>query len=47
MYADYGTAQRMYVKRGYIPDGRGIMYNNLPVVPGSLVRAELNKKKPE
>ena len=47
MYADYGTAQRMYVKRGYIPDGRGIMYNNLPVVPGSLVRAELTKKKPE
>ena len=24
MYADYGSAQRMYVKRGYIPDGRGL-----------------------
>ena len=22
--ADYGAAQRLYVKRGYIPDGRGI-----------------------
>lgn len=42
LYADYGTAQRMYVKRGYIPDGRGIMYDNLPVAPGSLVRADDN-----
>jgi hypothetical protein len=24
MDADYGSAQRMYVKRGYIPDGRGL-----------------------
>lgn len=24
LFADYGAAQRMYVKRGYIPDGRGI-----------------------
>lgn len=52
LYADYGTAQRMYVKRGYIPDGRGIMYNNSPVVPGSLIRADddlalfLIKEKP-
>ena len=22
----YGTAQRMYVKRGYIPDGSGVWY---------------------
>lgn len=40
LYADYGTAQRMYVKRGYIPDSRGIMYNNAPVVPGSYVCAD-------
>jgi GNAT superfamily N-acetyltransferase len=40
LYADYGTAQRMYIKRGYIPDGRGIMYNNLPVVPGSFIRVD-------
>jgi GNAT superfamily N-acetyltransferase len=25
--ADYGTAQVMYAKRGYIPDGRGIQYD--------------------
>ena len=24
MYPDYGPAQRMYVVRGYIPDGRGL-----------------------
>ena len=24
--ADYGEAQKMYVKRGYVPDGRGVTY---------------------
>ena len=24
MTADYGAAQRMYVRRGYVPDGRGL-----------------------
>jgi len=28
MTADYGAAQRMYVLRGYIPDGRGIVSHN-------------------
>lgn len=37
LYDSYGTAQRLYVKRGYIPDGRGLMYDNQPVVPGSQV----------
>jgi GNAT superfamily N-acetyltransferase len=37
MFADYGNAQRIYAKRGYIPDGRGIMYKNRPVEPGSNV----------
>jgi GNAT superfamily N-acetyltransferase len=32
LYTDYGRAQRMYVKRGYIPDGTGIWWDgkNLP-----------------
>ncbi|MEV0289482.1 MULTISPECIES: GNAT family N-acetyltransferase [unclassified Kribbella] len=38
LYADYGTAQRMYVRRGYIPDGRGILYNLQQVPPGEMVR---------
>lgn len=40
LYASYGTAQRLYTKRGYIPDGRGLMYDNLPAVPGSQVRVD-------
>jgi len=34
MYADYGTAQRMYVKRGYVPDGRGLTYKGRVLEPG-------------
>ncbi|WP_151737804.1 GNAT family N-acetyltransferase [Paenibacillus tengchongensis] len=37
LYAAYGAAQRLYVKRGYIPDGRGMMYDNVPVEPGARV----------
>ncbi len=28
----YGSAQRMYVKRGYIPDGSGVWYQGKPCV---------------
>ena len=28
LYSDYGAAQRIYARRGYVPDGRGIMYRN-------------------
>ncbi|MGX7198723.1 GNAT family N-acetyltransferase [Enterococcus nangangensis] len=28
MHSGYGAAQRMYVKRGYIPDGTGLWFNN-------------------
>jgi len=37
LYPDYGTAQRMYVKRGYIPDGRGVYYDTEQVRPGQTV----------
>jgi GNAT superfamily N-acetyltransferase len=30
----YGSAQRLYVKCGYIPDGKGVTYHYLPTVPG-------------
>lgn len=30
----YGPAQRLYIKRGYIPDGYGITYDYLPIIPG-------------
>lgn len=37
LYSDYGAAQRIYVRRGYLPDGRGIMYRNQPVEPGATI----------
>lgn len=40
LYKDYGNAQRLYGRLGYVPDGNGIYYNNQPVVPGSMVRAD-------
>lgn len=40
LYADYGAAQRLYAKRGYVPDGRGIMYAGEPVPPGESARID-------
>jgi GNAT superfamily N-acetyltransferase len=44
LYADYGSAQRMYIRRGYIPDGRGLYahgqwmkYGNQVVVDDDLI----------
>lgn len=37
LYADYGAAQRMYVKRGYIPDGRGLFSGARYVIPGEQI----------
>ncbi len=28
LHSGYGSAQRMYVKRGYIPDGKGVWYKD-------------------
>jgi GNAT superfamily N-acetyltransferase len=40
LYSDYGAAQRIYVRRGYLPDGRGIMYRNQPVEPWATIRID-------
>jgi GNAT superfamily N-acetyltransferase len=32
----YGAAQRLYIKKGYIPDGAGICYDDVPVRSGEL-----------
>ncbi|MCC6569002.1 MAG: GNAT family N-acetyltransferase [Anaerolineales bacterium] len=37
MTPDYGAAQRMYVLRGYIPDGRGLHYKDHFLVYGEQV----------
>lgn len=31
----YGAAQRLYIKRGYIPDGKCITYDSQPTIPGN------------
>lgn len=35
LYPDYGSAQRLYVKRGFVPDGKGATYHYEPVMPGA------------
>ena len=52
LYADYGPAQRLYSKLGYLMDGQGITAHNEIVSPGSTVRVDddlvvwLSKKLP-
>ena len=42
LYQDYGAAQRLYVKRGYVPNGQGVTYNYEPVAPGGAVKLDDN-----
>lgn len=34
LYSDYGPAQKLYVKLGYVPDGNGITYQCQKTIPG-------------
>lgn len=36
LYARYGAAQRLYVKKGYVPDGAGIVYDDVTVKSGEM-----------
>ncbi len=38
--ADYGTAQRLYVRRGYVPDGNGVQHDGAPIPPGTTIRID-------
>ncbi len=40
MTADYGAAQRMYVLRGYVPDGRGLHHKDHYPVYGETVTVD-------
>ena len=33
LHSGYGSAQRMYAKRGYVPDGSGVWFRNKPLKP--------------
>jgi len=35
LHSGYGSAQRMYIKRGYIPDGKGVWYHEKQLEPYS------------
>ena len=37
LHPGYNQAQRLYVKRGYIPDGRGVTYRDRYVEEGTQV----------
>ncbi len=40
VYQDYGAAQILYIKRGYVPDGLGLTRNSVPVQYGDLVQVD-------
>ena len=37
LYADYAAAHLMYLRRGYLPDGRGLAFRGVTVPPGGAV----------
>jgi GNAT superfamily N-acetyltransferase len=40
LFDEYGPAQRMYARRGYIPDGRGACQGQRPLSAGTQVRLD-------
>jgi hypothetical protein len=40
MTADYGAAQHLYVRRGYLPDGRGLHYADRSLSYGDTVTVD-------
>lgn len=42
LYADYGHAQNLYIKKNYKPDKRGIAYNDKPVKYGESITLDDN-----
>ena len=42
MTPDYGAAQRLYVLRGYVPDGNGLYYRGHPAQHGEAIKADDN-----
>jgi GNAT superfamily N-acetyltransferase len=40
LYADYGRAQRLYVSRGFTPDGHGVWYGEARAIAGQSYRLD-------
>lgn len=36
LHARFGAAQRLYVRKGYVPDGAGVLYDEAPVAVGEM-----------
>jgi GNAT superfamily N-acetyltransferase len=42
LYRDYGAAQRLYWRLGFVPDGQGVSYKNVTAPPMSTVTVDDN-----
>jgi GNAT superfamily N-acetyltransferase len=42
IFDEYGRAQRLYMKRGFVPDGRGVCKDHTPLRHGENVRIDHN-----
>ncbi len=40
LFAPYGPAQRLYARRGYVPDGRGVCQGQRPLAEGETVTVD-------
>ncbi len=40
VYQDYGAAQILYIKRGYVPDGLGLTRDSTPIKYGDFVKVD-------
>ena len=40
LFDEYGPAQRLYAKRGYVPDGRGVCRGRVPLRRGETVEVD-------
>ncbi|MEE6256931.1 GNAT family N-acetyltransferase [Plantactinospora sonchi] len=40
LYVNYSAAHLMYLRRGYLPDGRGVTYRGSVALPGTPVRVD-------
>lgn len=40
LHSGYGAAQRLYARRGYVPDGAGVVLDGNPVPEGATIRLD-------
>jgi GNAT superfamily N-acetyltransferase len=40
LHSGYGAAQRIYIGRGYVPDGAGVVVDGRPVAEGAVIRLD-------